>query len=67
MRLLKSLFLYSTTTELIQISSRAKLIITYSDLIYFKTLSELVITIASFTESEGYGFNAQGRKIYVVF
>lgn len=65
MRLFKSLFLYSTTTKLIQISSRDKLNITYSDLVYSKTLSELVIrviTIASFSQAEGYGFNSQGRK-----
>lgn len=55
---------YSTTTKLIQISSRAKLIITYSYLVYSKTISELIITIASFSEAEGYGFNAQGRKKY---
>lgn len=57
---------YSTTTKLIQISSRAKLIITYSYLVYSKTISELVITIASFSEAEGYGFNAQGRKKYIL-
>lgn len=57
---------YSTTTKLIQISSRDKLIITYSDLVYSKTISELFITIATFSEAEGYGFNAQGRKKYIL-
>lgn len=62
----KSVF-YSTTIKLIQVSSRAKLIITYSDLVYSKTILELVITIASFSEAEGYGFNAQGRKNYILY